>query len=198
MVLTHSDLRKKDMFYKCDHISGPKRSPDMILSAVNMKFHSYKNKIPTRACRLPKSQQKQKAWWVRGRGAERMGGKMVISLAPGRFPKSEFDSMLVNMVPQALHIPKGSKISKSWDLRGRGRPRAGQYTSPILFLKDLCIELPIVPLKECMNLAEPLYMECIPRNVSTVQPTSMIQFVAPKHALDRTFIYSVPTYTGPI
>ena len=37
MVLTQSDPRKKHTFYKYGHISGSRRSPDIILIALHMK-----------------------------------------------------------------------------------------------------------------------------------------------------------------
>ena len=39
MVLTQSDLRKKQMFCKYGYISRPKGFPDMILSAFHVTFN---------------------------------------------------------------------------------------------------------------------------------------------------------------
>ena len=45
-----SDLCEEHMFYKIGHNSGPMGSPDMILTAFDMKFHEKKNEIPPRVC----------------------------------------------------------------------------------------------------------------------------------------------------
>ena len=42
------------MFYKYAHILDPKGSPDMILSAFDIKFDEKKDEIPPRACRPSK------------------------------------------------------------------------------------------------------------------------------------------------
>ena len=44
MVITQNDLHKKHRFYTHGHISGPKKSPDMILNAFHVKFHDNKMK----------------------------------------------------------------------------------------------------------------------------------------------------------
>ena len=38
--ITQSDLCKKNMFYKYTHISGPKGSPDILLTAFDIKLHN--------------------------------------------------------------------------------------------------------------------------------------------------------------
>ena len=62
MVITHFNLHTNICFYKYGHNSGPRGSPDMILSAVHVKFDKKKDEIPPRACRplkkIPKSQNK--------------------------------------------------------------------------------------------------------------------------------------------
>ena len=45
-----SDLCEKHMFYKIGHNSSPRGSPDMILTAFDVKFHEKKDEIPPRAC----------------------------------------------------------------------------------------------------------------------------------------------------
>ena len=40
MVLPEGVLYEKHMFYKTGHISGPRRSPDMMLNAFHVKFHT--------------------------------------------------------------------------------------------------------------------------------------------------------------
>ena len=45
-----SDLCDNQMFYKIGHNSSPRESPDMILTAFDVKFHEKKDEIPTRAC----------------------------------------------------------------------------------------------------------------------------------------------------
>ena len=46
MVLTSNDLCNKHMFYKYGHVSGSKRSLDMILRAFHVKFDDKQNEIP--------------------------------------------------------------------------------------------------------------------------------------------------------
>ena len=46
-----SDLCEKHMFYKFGHNSGPRGSPDMILTAFDVKFHETKNELPPEVCR---------------------------------------------------------------------------------------------------------------------------------------------------
>ena len=46
------------MFYKYAHILGPKGSPDMILTAFDMKFDEKKDEIPPEACRPLKKLKK--------------------------------------------------------------------------------------------------------------------------------------------
>ena len=53
-----SDLCEKLMFYKIGHNLGPRGSPDMILTAFDVKFHEKKNEIPPRACRPPQKSSK--------------------------------------------------------------------------------------------------------------------------------------------
>ena len=60
MGLTQNVLSKNVCFYKYAHNSGPRRSPDMILTAFDVKFHAQKDEIPPRACRPPKKFQKFK------------------------------------------------------------------------------------------------------------------------------------------
>ena len=45
-----SDLCEKHMFYKIGHNSSSRGSPDMILTAFEMKFHEKKDVIPPKAC----------------------------------------------------------------------------------------------------------------------------------------------------
>ena len=44
------DLCEKHMFYKIGHNSGPRGSPDMILTAFDVKFNEKKYEIPPSAC----------------------------------------------------------------------------------------------------------------------------------------------------
>ena len=44
-----SDLCEKHMFYKIGHNSGPRGSPDMILTAFDVKFHEKKDELPPEA-----------------------------------------------------------------------------------------------------------------------------------------------------
>ena len=44
--------KQKHMFYKIGHNSGPRGSPDMILTAFDVKFHKKKDEIPPKACNL--------------------------------------------------------------------------------------------------------------------------------------------------
>ena len=60
MGLTQNVLSKNVCFYKYAHNSGPRGSPDMILTAFDVKFHEKKDEIPPRACRPPKKFQKFK------------------------------------------------------------------------------------------------------------------------------------------
>ena len=46
------------MFYKNAHILGPKGSPDMILTAFDVKFDEKKDEIPPRSCRPLKKLKK--------------------------------------------------------------------------------------------------------------------------------------------
>ena len=46
-----SDFCEKHIFYKLGYISGPKRSPDMILSAFDVKFDETKDGMPPETCR---------------------------------------------------------------------------------------------------------------------------------------------------
>ena len=49
MGLTQFNLSKNLCFYKYAHNSGPRDSPDMILSAFYVKFHEKKDEIPPEA-----------------------------------------------------------------------------------------------------------------------------------------------------
>ena len=40
LVLTQNVLRENHMFYNIGHISGPRRSTDLIFSAFDVKFHA--------------------------------------------------------------------------------------------------------------------------------------------------------------
>ena len=51
---------KNVCFYEYGHNSGPRGSPDMILTAFDVKFHEKKKELPPRACRPPKKFQKFK------------------------------------------------------------------------------------------------------------------------------------------
>ena len=53
MGLTQSVLGKNTVFFKYAHNSSPRGSPDMILTAFDVKFHEQKNEIPPGACRPP-------------------------------------------------------------------------------------------------------------------------------------------------
>ena len=66
---------------------APGGSPDMILNAFLMKFDDKKNEILARACKPPKRHQKQNGARVQGQRSSKMKEKIVISRAPGRFPK---------------------------------------------------------------------------------------------------------------
>ena len=56
---TFPTFAKKHMFYKIGHNSGPKGAPDMILTALDVKFHEKKYEIPPRACRPSKSEEQK-------------------------------------------------------------------------------------------------------------------------------------------
>ena len=58
MGLTQFNLSKNVGFYKYAHNSGPRRSPDMILTAFDVKFHEKKDEIPPEACRPPNKLKK--------------------------------------------------------------------------------------------------------------------------------------------
>ena len=61
MALTQSVLCEKQRFYTNCHISGPKRSPEMIFNAFDVKFQAWKNGIPLRAYRpLTRTNKKKK------------------------------------------------------------------------------------------------------------------------------------------
>ena len=45
------DLCEKHMFYRIGHNSGPRGSPDMILTAFDVKFHKKKDEMPPEVCR---------------------------------------------------------------------------------------------------------------------------------------------------
>ena len=49
MGLTQSVLDKNTCFYKYAHNSGPRGSPDMILTAFDVKFHEKKDELPPEA-----------------------------------------------------------------------------------------------------------------------------------------------------
>ena len=51
MGLTQFNLSKNISFYNYAHNSGARGSPDMILSAFDVKFNEKKDEIPPRACR---------------------------------------------------------------------------------------------------------------------------------------------------
>ena len=59
MVVTQFSLYTNVCFYKYGHFSGPRGSPDMILSAFDVKFHEKEDEIPPRACRPSKSKEKR-------------------------------------------------------------------------------------------------------------------------------------------
>ena len=65
MVIAQFNLYTKIWFYKFAHNSGPKGSPDMILSAFHVKFYAWKTEIPPRACKppnkIPKVHKKQQS-----------------------------------------------------------------------------------------------------------------------------------------
>ena len=61
MGLTGDVLGKMTCFSKYAHISCPKGSPDMILTAFDMKFHEKKDELPPEACRVLKK-LKNKQW----------------------------------------------------------------------------------------------------------------------------------------
>ena len=46
MGLTENVLRKNICFYKYGHNPGPRGSPDMILTAFEVKFHKKKDELP--------------------------------------------------------------------------------------------------------------------------------------------------------
>ena len=54
---------------------------------------------------------------------EKWDPQMVISRAPGRFPKSELDTMLVNMLPRASTTQKRSKMIKIMSFEAPRTPR---------------------------------------------------------------------------
>ena len=54
MVINQRHLFKNIRFYKSAHNLGPRRSPDMILTPFDVKFHEKKDAIPPGACRLSK------------------------------------------------------------------------------------------------------------------------------------------------
>ena len=61
MGLAENVLSKNICFYKYAHNSSPKGSPDMILTAFEMKFDEKKDEMPPKARRFPtKSKNMQK------------------------------------------------------------------------------------------------------------------------------------------
>ena len=64
MGLTQGVLDKNICFYKYAHNSGPRRSPDMILTAFDVKFHEKKDELPPEAwnpqTKIKKSQKVRK------------------------------------------------------------------------------------------------------------------------------------------
>ena len=63
MGLTQNVPSTNICFYKYAHNSGPKGSPDMILTAFDVKFHEKKNELPPEAwnpqTKIPKIQKNQ-------------------------------------------------------------------------------------------------------------------------------------------
>ena len=59
MGITQSDVRKKHMFCNCEHISSPRASPDMILSAFHVKFYDEQNARPQKQMPQFKKHQTQ-------------------------------------------------------------------------------------------------------------------------------------------
>ena len=55
---TQHVLGKDICFYKYAHNSGPRGSPDMILTAFDVKFHETKDELPLGACRPLKKLKK--------------------------------------------------------------------------------------------------------------------------------------------
>ena len=50
VVVTQFNLYKDICSYKYSHTSGPKGSPDMIMSAFGVKFYEKKDEMPPKAC----------------------------------------------------------------------------------------------------------------------------------------------------
>ena len=55
MIITQFNLYKITCFYKYAHYSVLEGFPDMIVSAIDTKFHDKNKGMPSRACRLPKN-----------------------------------------------------------------------------------------------------------------------------------------------
>ena len=99
MGITQFNLNKNICFYKYAHNSGPKGSPDMILSAFDMTFHDKNEGIPPRACKpRTKIKQIQKMHQEMGAPPARPPERGFWGLAPpreekkGMFPTVPFDA----------------------------------------------------------------------------------------------------------
>ena len=74
MGLTQFYLSKNICFYKYGHSSGPRGSPDMILTAFDLKFQEKKDELPPGACRPSKKLKQNNVEQVDFQ-QEKQGGK---------------------------------------------------------------------------------------------------------------------------
>ena len=70
MGLTQFNLSKDICLYKYTHNSGPRGSPDMILTAFDVKFHEKKDELPPGAWNPHKNTEKSK---TKQKNATQMG-----------------------------------------------------------------------------------------------------------------------------
>ena len=106
MGLTQFNLGKNTCFYKYAHNSGPRGSPDIILTAFDVNLHAKKDEIPPRAC----NPSYTFIYAILEIWGSTWNTKMVITRAPGHPQGSKFDQNDPTMSPDVLACPKGVKI----------------------------------------------------------------------------------------
>ena len=107
MVLTQSVLCETHMFYKIGHNSGPRGSPDMILTAFDVKFHEKKDEIPPRAC----NPSYTFIYAILGIWGSKWNTKIIITRPPGHPQGSKVDQNDPTMSPDVLPCPKGVNLN---------------------------------------------------------------------------------------
>ena len=76
-----NDLCKNTCFYKYGHISGPRGSPDMILTAFDVKFHETKDELPPKVCRPLRPLRKKHMFYKIGHNSSPRGSPDMILTA---------------------------------------------------------------------------------------------------------------------